>query len=391
MRGTGRGEGPVEPGIGAPTFATMETGELETILAAVEDAVLVVDESDQVVVRNEAYAAAFGDAPWEPQDEAGEPLPPELHPRRRVTRGESFHLQFTLPRADGSRRWYEAVGLPLAVAGGKRRTALVIRDITERSLRHLQEQFIAVASHELRTPLSILHGYLQLARRRLGREGGPPALYLDRALEQSRRLGDLINELLDVSRLQTGRLEVDRRPMDLGALVAETVVDAGRVGNGHAIGVEVPDEPVLLEADPARLHQVVLNLLTNTFEHAPDSERVDVRLRRVEGAAELSVSDRGPGIPARELPRIFSRFHGVQRPGRRQRGLGLGLFITREIVQAHGGTIDVRSAEGEGTTFTVRLPLSSGGDGAGAGHGADAGDGADASDWADASADPGAR
>jgi signal transduction histidine kinase len=136
------------------------------------------------------------------------------------------------------------------------------------------------------------------------------------------------------------------------------------LADGQALVLDSEDAPVVVAGDAGRLQQVLLNLLTNALTHAPGSERVEIRLRRDGEAAELSVRDRGPGIAAEALETVFDRFAQVdplQRPG--SAGLGLGLYIAREIVEAHGGTIAAHSAPGEGATFTVRLPLAGSADG----------------------------
>jgi two-component system CheB/CheR fusion protein len=126
--------------------------------------------------------------------------------------------------------------------------------------------------------------------------------------------------------------------------------------DGPRMELAVAEAPLLVAGDAARLSQVVLNLLTNALKYAADGERIDVRLRREAGEALLEVQDYGPGIPAEALPHLFDRFYqAARRSG--EDGLGVGLFITRELVRAHGGAIEVRTGEGEGTTFIVRLPL----------------------------------
>jgi signal transduction histidine kinase len=123
------------------------------------------------------------------------------------------------------------------------------------------------------------------------------------------------------------------------------------------IQLEAADSPLLVNGDAGRLEQVLLNLLTNAITHARGTDRIDVRLRRAGDEAEIAVQDYGPGIPQADLPNIFSRFYQVAHAeARAQRGLGLGLFIVHELVTAHGGTVAVASAEGQGTTFTIRLP-----------------------------------
>jgi two-component system OmpR family sensor kinase len=147
----------------------------------------------------------------------------------------------------------------------------------------------------------------------------------------------------------------------LGPLVRETVDVAQGLADGHEFRVEEPDGELLVLADRARLQQVLLNVLTNALIHAANSPDVVVRLRRLSRRAEIEIEDHGPGILPDVQARLFSRFErggGVQRPG-----LGLGLYISREIVTAHGGTIDVDSVPGDGTTFTIRLPLATGADG----------------------------
>ena len=159
-----------------------------------------------------------------------------------------------------------------------------------------------------------------------------------------------------MERLHEGKLQLDRQAVDLVPLVQGLVEAMQAATDGPRVELAVVEGPLVVSGDAARLGQVVLNLLTNAVKYAADGERIDVRLRREEGAALLEVQDDGPGIPAAALPHLFDRFYQA---GRRtaEDGLGVGLFITRELVRAHGGAIAVRSREGEGATFTVRLPL----------------------------------
>ena len=214
-----------------------------------------------------------------------------------------------------------------------------------------------MATHELRTPLTALQGYLQMLSRSLGDDAGRAREYAGLALGQTRRLADLINDLLDASRLQTGKLSMCLEPVDLAPLVTRVVEVARPLTHGQTISLDA-DAPLVATVDPGRIEQVLLNLLTNAITHAPGADRIDVRLRRGDGEAVLQVQDYGPGIPAADLANLFSRFYQVSHSGQpAPGGLGLGLYISREIAVAHGGTIEVSSAEGAGTTFTVRLPL----------------------------------
>src|SRR6185437_13161977 len=326
-----------------------ERAQLEAILLSVGDALLVVDAHGERILTNAAYARMFGgDGELVAEDAQGQPLPTDMQPQHQAAAGSPFTLAFMLTAADGTRRWFEATGQPVrhkGIEGG----VVSIRDITERRLRLLQEEFLALASHELRTPLTALLMALQvLARRSLSDlAGADTQRTLHLALRQAQRLRILINDLLDASRVQQDKLHLQLVPVDFVALVSEAVEAAQLDTQGQAIILE----------------QVVLNLLTNAIKFAPDTQRIDVRLRRAEamsdaGRAEaiLQVQDYGPGIAVAELPQVFTRYfqstyttaHG---------GLGLGLFITRELVTAHDGDVSVVSTEGQGATFTVRLPL----------------------------------
>ncbi|HEV8636653.1 MAG TPA: chemotaxis protein CheB [Chloroflexota bacterium] len=337
-----------------------ERARLSAVLAGMGDAVVVVDRAANPVRTNAAYDRLFAGRPEElAQGEDGRPLGADEMPQGRAARGESFTTQFTLTAPDGSRRWFEANGQPIR-SSGPEVGVVVVRDITERSLRRFQEEFVALATHELRTPLTVIRAYLQrliAAVPETGDERAPRRMAAV-AEEQTRRLAALVRDLHDVTRLQSGDFPIAPEMVDLRSVVGAAVETARALAGERTINFEAPREAVQAHADPGRLQQVALNLLTNALQHAPDSERIDVRLRRAESDAELQVQDHGHGIPAEHLPHIFSRFYRVAGPARAEStGLGLGLPISRAIVAAHGGTIQVSSAEGQGTTFTVRLPL----------------------------------
>ena len=178
------------------------------------------------------------------------------------------------------------------------------------------------------------------------------------ALRHARRLVVLVRDLTDVARLQSSKLVLTCQAVDLVVLVMQVVEDVQALAQGRTVHLDAGTSPLLVYGDAGRLEQVLLNLLTNALAHAPEASRIDVRLRRVDDEVELQVQDYGRGITAAALPHLFNRFYQVARPDRpSQGGLGLGLFICQELVTAHGGRIDVGSTEGEGTTFTVWLPL----------------------------------
>jgi two-component system CheB/CheR fusion protein len=336
-----------------------ERERLYAVLANMRDAVLVVDTDGNVVLSNAAYDALFAGS-VNILNAAGQRLAPSETPKAKAARGESFTMAFRIAGAEGAVHWFEANAQPVDFPGG-RLSVVLIRDISERSLRLLQEEFIAIASHELRTPLTAVQAYVQLlARRPEIRDNPTLAGYVDSALAESKRLAGLIAELTEATRLQSGGLQLERRRVDLRTLI-ERVVDVSQpLSDTQAIRFDAPHE-VTATVDPGRIEQVLFNLLTNAMTHAADSRYVDVELRGVDGHADIRVTDAGPGIPAADVGQLFSRFFQVSRShGGTERGLGLGLYIAREIVRAHGGTLTVESAVGQGTTFTIRLPLGAG-------------------------------
>ncbi|HEX9049745.1 MAG TPA: HAMP domain-containing sensor histidine kinase [Anaeromyxobacter sp.] len=215
-----------------------------------------------------------------------------------------------------------------------------------------RDEFLSIASHELKTPLTALKLQLQLGQRR---EGGPGAPWLASAVRQVDRVGALVAELLDLARIRAGRLTLEPRPVDLAELaagVAERLSDVLE-RSGNALAVDAP-APVGASCDPARIEQVLANLLVNASRHAPGA-RVSMRVFREADRAVVVVEDEGPGIPPDALERVFDAYEKGDRAGQEQ-GLGLGLYIVRQIVEAHGGTIRAGAGRSGGAAFRVELP-----------------------------------
>jgi signal transduction histidine kinase/CheY-like chemotaxis protein/PAS domain-containing protein len=222
-----------------------------------------------------------------------------------------------------------------------------------------KDDFLAVLSHELRTPLTAILGWVRMLRSgRLAAERVIEALEaIDRNTHVQTRL---IDELLDISRIVAGKVELESEPVDLAAVVSDVVNSARQDPRAMAMVSEpvIQDDVVTVLGDPVRLHQVVMNLVSNAVKFTPPHGRVDVLLRRVDEEAELVIRDTGIGMSADELPQIFDRFHQVDRSNtRRHGGLGLGLAIVHHLVQLHGGSVSAESAgRDRGACFTVRLP-----------------------------------
>jgi two-component system OmpR family sensor kinase len=229
--------------------------------------------------------------------------------------------------------------------------ALAVRQASEMRVR----QFVADASHELRTPLAAIRGYSELTRR--GRDTVPPdiAHALSRVESESARMTTLVDDLLLLARLDSGR-PLDRDPVELSGLVVDAVNDAHAAGRGHKWLLNLADEAVTLPGDAARLHQVLANLLANARTHTPPGTTVTTSLSVEQGWAVLSVTDDGPGIPSQLLPDIFERFaRGDNSRSRAAGSTGLGLAIVAAVVEAHRGRVVVASRPRH-TTFVVRLP-----------------------------------
>ncbi|MBU8816482.1 HAMP domain-containing histidine kinase [Mycolicibacterium goodii] len=220
-------------------------------------------------------------------------------------------------------------------------------------------QFITDASHELRTPLAAIHGYAELTRQDSSVLPETTEYSLARIEAEAQRMNSLVADLLLLARLDEGQ-ELDTTEVDLTELVADAVNDAAVSAPTHHWSVQVPEDPVWVRADHARLHQTLANLLSNARVHTPEGTSVQTTLVVRGGGdtshAEVTVSDNGPGIDQNLLPHLFERFVRADKSRSRAAGsFGLGLSIAASIIEAHGGTISAQSRSGR-TSFTIRLP-----------------------------------
>ncbi|WP_374325569.1 sensor histidine kinase [Streptomyces sp. AP-93] len=244
------------------------------------------------------------------------------------------------------------VGAALNRMLGHVSSALTARQQSETRVR----QFVADASHELRTPLASIRGYAELTRR--GREEpGPDTRHaLGRIESEATRMTGLVEDLLLLARLDAGR-PLSTCDTDLAPLVVDAVSDARAAGQDHHWRLELPEEPAPVHADPARIQQVLVNLLANARTHTPPGTTVTAHVSRETSAVRLRIEDDGPGIPPELLPHVFERFaRGDASRSRSAGSTGLGLAIVAAVVSAHGGHVGVRSAPGH-TSFEVLLPL----------------------------------
>ena len=247
----------------------------------------------------------------------------------------------------------------LAIENSKLYTEQVEARRKVEDLSRLKDEFLSIASHELRTPVTSIKGYTQLAKT-LIRENDLTTSeeYLDIALDQIDRMSRLILELLDVSRIETGRLEIRREPIQWATFVRDVVHRHHTAVSDRRFHVNVPDDSKVVQGDRDRLEQVLGNLLENAVKYSPDGSEILVNVENRDETVVTSVCDRGIGIPADEIGQVFERFHrGRHVSSTNYGGLGLGLYITKQIVERHGGNIWVESREGSGTSFFFSLPL----------------------------------
>jgi PAS domain S-box-containing protein len=275
-------------------------------------------------------------------------------------------------RKDGTTFWANAVLTALKDGGELRGFAKITRDLTERRLREQAEQaaaiheaanrvkdeFLATLSHELRTPLNVVMGQLsRLRTRTLTPEQAERAWdALERNTKAQLRM---IEDLLDTSRILSGRLFLSMQEVMLGTLVRAVLEEMRPMFDTNGVQLHTQIAAATMIGDPARLRQIVSNLLSNALKHTPAQGRVDVVMTASDTEATLTVEDNGGGIPLDFLPRMFDRFAQADPVVTRvQGGLGLGLAITKDLVSMHGGTIEAKSAGiGKGATFTLKLPL----------------------------------
>ena len=380
------------PGATSVPYGDDPVGLHEMLAALVEssdDAIVSKDLHGTIMSWNKAAERIFG---YTAEEAISRPITMLLPADRfqeeatilaTLVRGERIdHFETERIRRDGRR-----IAVSLSVSPIKDRTGRIVggakiaRDITrrkqleqereqalerERHARELAERanrakdaFLATVSHELRSPLSPILAWARMLRTKTldGQNSTRAVEVIERAaLAQAK----LIDDLLDVSRIANGKLRLEVRPVDLGAVVEEAIEIVRPAADAKGIRLEkvLDTETGMIVGDPTRLQQVMWNLLSNAVKFTPKNGRVQITLERVNSHVEIAVSDTGQGMSAEFLPQVFERFQQAETGSARSHGgLGLGLAIVRHIVELHGGSVFVESAGvGEGSTFTVKLP-----------------------------------
>ncbi|HQR29597.1 MAG TPA: PAS domain-containing sensor histidine kinase [Anaeromyxobacteraceae bacterium] len=353
-----------------------------SLLEFVPDGIVVVETDGTIAWANAAAVELFG---WTRDELVGQPVEVLMPARFRAghrgllagyqdaprPRPMGLGTDLSALRKDGSEFPAEISLAPIRSAEGRWAVAAV-RDSTERRrveakallYRQAQEEvrardeFLSVASHELRTPVTALGVQLQMLQRVVERTGSPAAVRerVGALALQGRRLAGLVEALLDLSRIRLGRMELSRELVDLAQLAREVAspyqadLDLARGSSVRVIAAGPVEAPV----DRVRIEQVLANLLANAVKFG-EGRPIEIRVARQGAEARIAVADHGMGFEAAERERIFGRFERAA-PAQHHPGLGLGLYVAREIVEAHGGRIRAEGEPGKGATFHVELP-----------------------------------
>jgi two-component system phosphate regulon sensor histidine kinase PhoR len=335
-----------------------EHARLEAVFDASTDGMIAVTRDTTVCFLNAAAARLFETG----QESAiGRPLIEsardyELDAIVRGVVAEPGAGQTRVVTFGPERTALRAVAVPIR-EGGEWAVLLMLTDLTEvQRVDQVRRDFLSNVSHELRTPLAAVSALVETLETGAVEGEEDTAAFLLRIRQQVDRLTALVNELLDLSRIESGAIELRPEPVDLAALVAEAVSLLRPRAEAEGITIAGPAQPgLVVEGDRSSLLRAISNLLDNAIKYSPPGGTVTVETADEGELVALSVRDEGPGIPEQDLPRVFERFYKGD-ASRATAGVGLGLAIVKHLVRAHGGTVEAVSAPGQGATFTVRLP-----------------------------------
>jgi two-component system phosphate regulon sensor histidine kinase PhoR len=337
--------------------------QLAAVLGGMVEGVIAVDRGARVMFANEAAGLQFD---FDAEKAEGRPL-------LNLIRDESLHQAVNKAMASGdvitteierfssssSALAVHATPLPGSPCPG---VVLVLYDVTRlRRLESLRQEFVANVSHELKTPLSSIKAYAETLRAGAIHDEEHNLEFLQRIEDQADRLHQLIMDMLSLARIESGEHGFEIQDVDLQEAIEScleqhrTAAAAGQI----ELGMEAPEEPLMVRADDEAVRQILENLIGNAIKYTPPDGRVTVRWRRQHNRALIEVSDTGIGIEAAHLDRLFERFYRVDKARSRELGgTGLGLSIVKHLAQFFGGSVGVRSVVGQGSTFWVTLPLS---------------------------------
>jgi two-component system phosphate regulon sensor histidine kinase PhoR len=335
-----------------------DRAHMEAILAGMVEGVLVLDRQGRMQLVNRAAQSMLA------VDETSvgrRYLEVIRHPDisaqlTAALRGETV-APHELPLGRDSSRLFVARAAPVSGAGGGG-AVLVLHDITDlRRADQMRRDFVANVSHELRTPLTAIRGYVEALLDDPG-DADQTRQFLDIVARHTSRMERLVADLLRLARLDAGQETLDMAPCDLQQMFKAVIADLAQTiaAKDQRVEIAVSPDASAITADPAKLHDVVRNLVENAVNYSPEHAAVRVEAVRRNKYLEITVSDSGPGIPAADLKRVFERFYRVDKARSRPGGMGLGLAIVRHLVELHGGRATAENRPEGGARFTVTLP-----------------------------------
>ncbi len=348
--------------------STRKQTRLEATIETLPEGVMLYNRRGEVLMANSAAAEITGVSEWSNLNT--EPRPYRvLAPDRRPLGRSEWPFFRAVQTGDACRREVifdfgrseqdlvlEAAPIDSGASSPEMFVGL-LRDITDRrELDRRKDEFLSIASHELRSPLTPLTGVLQLARRQRERGDQVDLSLLRRAERQVTRLTRLIDGLLDLTRIETDRIELERRRLDFGAFVRERIRPWELNPKGIELELSIPEQPLEVSLDPDRFHQVLTNLVDNAIKYSDSDQVVRIEVRDRGETAELVIEDHGVGMDQETISHIFDRFFHGHDAAEGPRSMGLGLYICRQIVEQHDGTITVDSEPGVGTRVEIVVP-----------------------------------
>ncbi len=350
-----------------------ERNKLQGVLNSMTDGVFALDNSGRIMLFNKAASQLTGRSVADVAGQLAEKVMPFrsngelvmtrwLADQQGTDQAVGQWRNLELYRADGTSLFVDVQAVVLPQDPNGIRVLVTFHDLTARAqLEQMKVDFVALAAHELRTPLTEIKGYLDILQHEAKNLNKDNRDLLDRSMESATQLTGLVNNLLGVARIEHGEINYHPEPLnylqfieDFGARLKERLAIEKR-----QLELKLPVNLPTLNADVVGLREVLNNLVTNAINHTePGKGKLTITIRRHRDEIETSIADNGGGIPASAMSRLFTKFFRVDEMKSTTRGTGLGLYISRSIVEAHGGHIWADSTEGMGATFTFRLPIS---------------------------------
>lgn len=355
--------------------------QLQVIFQNVADAVTVTDNNGKTIFMNDKAAEMLEfqsandlisqdeeklvetlTAKYEARDEGGRVVDPKQMPGARILAGEKeVDMIFELfNKIENKGKWYLMKSRAIFDESDNLRLAVnVISDITYTKLREKQkDEFMSIASHELKTPITTIKAFTQILLQRAKKENNDQSFdYLTKMDNQVNNLTNLVSDLLDVSRIQAGKMSLEKENFNVNSLLNDTINNLQLTHPSHKL-IKHDEVDADIKADRRRIEQVLINLINNAIKYSPNGDKVEIYINKTDKDVTIKIKDYGIGINKNDQKKIFRRFY-ISEENRENRffGLGLGLFISSEIISRHKGKIDVESTKGKGSTFSITLPL----------------------------------